>query len=64
MSQIKIVFTKLASPISDFNAELEVNGILTLLDYHVESSYKQTKKVKVCNVLVYTMLRAAYYSFH
>lgn len=55
---IKIIFTKIAKPVSDFDAESEVKAMLALLDCG------EIKELKVCNMLVHTMLRAAYHTTH
>lgn len=62
MSQIKIVFTHKGIPVSDFNAKTEVNRLLKHLDYYVDRN--DNYNYFVCNMLVHTMLRAAYHTTH
>lgn len=63
MSQIKIVFTKKAIyGVSDFDAEYEIKKALDYINYCIANNISYT--YDVCNMLVHTMLRAAYYTTH
>ena len=63
-SKIRIIFTENSKPISDFWAEHQITTWLIQIENHIDGQYKQKLEIRVCNVLLFNMLRAAYYTTH
>lgn len=60
MSQIKIIFTETATPVSDFILDKQIEIWIHSINNHLQGQYKNSFTIEVCNITAWESLRAAY----